>query len=239
MFYKEKDCGLSMNVQLKDLDEASGTVQIYVSAFNNKDSDGDIIIKGAYAKTIQEKGPSGSGRIKHLKQHDVNLLVGRPSSMEETATGLLVTSHVSKSTDGKNLMADYKLDLYEHSVGFVTVKDEFSKEDNANMIKEINLWEYSSVTWGSNPNTPLVGMKSILKMDNPIDEINKRMSRIANALVKGEHTDERLELYQIELKQIQSLYNDLISNQPPSTDPLNVDKAVEYFKSTFNKPINN
>jgi len=226
---------MSVDAQVKGLDEASGTVEIFVSSFGNKDSDGDIIVKGAYAKTISEKGPSGSGRIKHLKQHKTSVVVGRPTEMKETSEGLLVTSVLSKSRDGLDVLADYKLDLYEHSVGFEVIQDGFSKEDNANIIKEINLWEYSSVTWGANSNTPLVGMKSILKMDNPLDHINKRMSRITNALSKGEHSDERLELYQIELKQIQSLYNDLISNQPPSTDPLNVDKAVEYFTSTFKK----
>ena len=42
--------------ELKDIDEKSGIVKGYGSIFGNIDSDGDIISKGAYTKTIKENG---------------------------------------------------------------------------------------------------------------------------------------------------------------------------------------
>jgi phage head maturation protease len=53
-----------------DIDASKGIVTGYFAAFNNKDSDGDIIVKGAFAKTIKERGPQSSKpRIKHLLDH--------------------------------------------------------------------------------------------------------------------------------------------------------------------------
>ena len=62
---------------LKDIDATGRTVQFYGSAFGNEDSDGDIIMPGAYTKTILENGPgSRQPRIKHLQQHDPRRILG-------------------------------------------------------------------------------------------------------------------------------------------------------------------
>ena len=45
-----------------DADEKMGIVEGYGSVFGNVDSDGDIITKGAYRKTITENG----NRVKYL-----------------------------------------------------------------------------------------------------------------------------------------------------------------------------
>jgi HK97 family phage prohead protease len=221
------------NLRLKDLDEKNLKVQIYVSSFGNVDSDGDIILPGAFKKTITEKGPSGSNRIKHLKQHDAYSVVGKPLEIIEDAKGLLVTSQISNSTMGKDLIEDYKLDLYEHSIGFEVVKGE-SSSDGYKMF-EINLWEYSSVTWGANSKTPLVGFKALTKKD-AIEELNNRMNKVVNAIRKGKYSDDRFEALEIELKYIQSAYNDLLAEpsvdtQPePLQDTQQVDLAEIFFK---------
>ena len=45
----------SFEYGIKDIDSSKGIITGYFSAFNSKDSDGDIIFKGAYSKTIQER----------------------------------------------------------------------------------------------------------------------------------------------------------------------------------------
>ena len=47
--YKQSPMG-----EVIDADMKAGIVKGYASVFNNIDSDGDIIKKGAYKKTIQE-----------------------------------------------------------------------------------------------------------------------------------------------------------------------------------------
>ena len=48
--------------ELTDYDEKNSIVKGYGSYFDNKDSDQDIIRKGAYKKTIEENGE----RVKYL-----------------------------------------------------------------------------------------------------------------------------------------------------------------------------
>ena len=42
------------------------TIQGYSSIFDFKDSDGDVMLKGCYEKTLKENGPNGKNRIMHL-----------------------------------------------------------------------------------------------------------------------------------------------------------------------------
>mgnify|MGYP003980188557 FL=1 len=68
MIYKTSPIG-----EIKDIDEKSGTVKGYGSVFGNVDSDGDIITKGAYTKTIKENGE----RVKYLYQHQMDKPLGK------------------------------------------------------------------------------------------------------------------------------------------------------------------
>ena len=43
-----------------DISEKDGIVSGYFSSFGNKDSDGDIIERGAFKKTIKERGPKST-----------------------------------------------------------------------------------------------------------------------------------------------------------------------------------
>lgn len=224
MIYSYKHCFLPAELQVKGIDEANRKVDIIVSSMGDKDSDEDIIYPGAFKKTIQEKGPKGSGRIKHLKQHITGQVIGKPEELIEENNQLRAISLVSNSTLGRDTIEDYKLDLYEHSIGFRIVKGE-GKDDHY-AIYEAELWEYSSVTWGANENTPLNGIKSLAKEDptKAIDKVNKRMNLLVRAITKGNYTDERFEALEIELKQIQQLYQDIIDSlkkheEPPISTP--------------------
>ena len=63
MLYKASPIG-----DLIDADDKAGIVKGYGSVFGNVDSDGDIITKGAYTKTIKENGE----RVRYLYQHNMD-----------------------------------------------------------------------------------------------------------------------------------------------------------------------
>jgi HK97 family phage prohead protease len=149
-----------------------GIVQMYVNAFDNEDSDGDISMKGSFAKTIQEN----LKRIRHFLNHDFTKLLGAPIEMKEDDFGLLVTSQMNMNKEiARDVFEDYKLyqelgRSLEHSVAVEAIKRD--EEDNR-YVKEWRLWEYSTLTmWGANVRTPLVSMKSDMK--EVIDEMLKR-----------------------------------------------------------------
>lgn len=202
-----KSCDLSV----KDVNPKGRIVQIYVSAFGNKDSDGDIIMPGAFTKSIAESGPhSTQPRIKHLLQHSTSQLIGKPLEMVQDSKGLLVTSQIVDTTLGRDAIKLYEANLYEHSIGFRVTKGSPSGDGDAYLMHELALREYSSVTWGANQETPLVGMKSLTKVDQ-LAKLSERMGKLAKAISKGEFTDETFLMLELEIEQLQKAYNDLIA----------------------------
>lgn len=173
-----KSCGL----EVKDLDDSKGIVSFYFSAFGNKDSDGDIMEKGAFKKSFKEN----LSRIKHFKNHDPHSAVGRIIELGEDEKGAFAISQMSKSTLGKDTLIEYQEGMItEHSHGFQTIREGFSKEKDANIISEVKLWEVSSLTaWGANSNTPTTGIKNV----KDIDKLFKSLEQI---LTKSQISDER------------------------------------------------
>jgi HK97 family phage prohead protease len=202
---------------IKDIDATGRTVQFYGSAFGNEDSDGDIIMPGAYTKTILENGPnSRQPRIKHLLQHNTRQIIGKFTELTEDSKGLLCTSVLANTKDADDALALYALDLFEHSVGFQTIKWEGDNTDPENYVRrltELKLWEVSSVTWGANSDTPLVGIKAHDPASRlaGVDALNLRMSKLFKALRTGNLQDSTYEQLQAEADSLQTAYKGLIS----------------------------
>jgi uncharacterized protein len=169
----------SCDIALKDVNTEKGIVEGYFSAFGNVDSDGDMIKNGAFTKSISERGPSGKDRIKHLKNHNPDNLVGKILELKEDETGLYFRSQMSKSTAGKDMLTLYQEGIItEHSIGFQTIswKKEQDKEGKAyTMLTELRLWEGSGVTWGANENTPTTGLKSVGELSLEIEQLKQAL----------------------------------------------------------------
>lgn len=157
-----------------DMDDEKGIIKGYASMFNNKDSDGDIITKGAYAKTLQEN----SERIAFLYQHNMNQPIGKPLSMKEDEKGLFIEAKISDSSLGKDVktMVSEGI-LKEFSVGFIPIKEDLQRD--VNYIKEIKLFEFSLVTLAANPLAKVTEYKGTKSVDNLMDEFDVliKMSR--------------------------------------------------------------
>jgi uncharacterized protein len=227
----------NFDTKMVDLDEKNMKVKVGISTVNYKDSDGDIILKSAYTKTLSENGPNGSKRIKHLKQHSTDQVIGRPLSFDWDGDTLFAISEISNSTIGKDAIEDYKLDLYEHSIGYQPLLQSFDKKADANIITELKMWEYSSVTWGANDKSPFMGFVKSLEKTEQINKVNQRMEKLINALRKGHYTDEKFEMIDLELTLIKQFYNELISLEPvkptPSATLLNEEPIKQINLSTL------
>lgn len=199
----------SISAQIKDVDEAKGIVTGYFSAFGNIDSDNDMIMPGAFTKTLKEN----QKRIKHLWQHDVRYPLSKPSVLKEDGFGLYFESEISKTSYGKDVLQLYKDGVVdEHSIGFRTERK--NKKDNYNELVELQLWEGSTVTFGANPNTPFTGMKSMT-----IDEIVVKMDNVWKAFRNGKYENEEIfEQLDIYFKQLQQLFIDLSQKSTHAAD---------------------
>jgi HK97 family phage prohead protease len=175
LIFSRKD--FSFAASIKDVDGKKGIFTGYASHFGNVDSDGDIIRKGAFAKTIKENGPkSTQPRIKHLMNHDPSQPIARIIDLKEDETGLAYESQAGTHTLGVDFIKMVESGLIsEHSIGFRTLKrnqlqsyEDYNKRPDGGWyeITELKLFEISSLTaWGANPLTPITGLKSIVSVD--------------------------------------------------------------------------
>jgi len=215
------------SLPVADVDESKGIVTLYASAFGNVDSDGDIIEKGAFSKTIQERGPqSPRPRIKHLFQHDRYNPIGTPLTMVQDENGLLIDSKVSDIRDGDYIKLYRDGVITEHSIGFEIIKSDMAENKEYQLIKEVKLWEYSSVTWGANENTPVVGMKSEMKAEFA-SELLGRLSKLNNVLRNGDYTDETFKLIEHEVSDIEKALKSLVSVSEPEQSTQATNEPVD------------
>lgn len=138
-------------------DKDKRVIKGYAAIFGVRDSDGDIIVKGAFLESIaKDFGAPGSGkpnRVKILAHHNGRDVIGRPSVLKEDDIGLYFEGKVSKTAKGDEileLVADGVIE--EMSFGFNTVDADYGEVDGQRVryLKKLNLWEISPVTWGAN-----------------------------------------------------------------------------------------
>jgi HK97 family phage prohead protease len=194
--------------EIKDMDSNRREVAVYLAKFGNVDSDNDVIQKGAFKKSIQERGPESSSnrKIAFLRHHDWEKQIGVFSKLQEDDNGLFAVGRLGTSTMGEDAWRDYQDGIIkEHSVGFQRVSDKTKfVKDTSNpaggftLLQEVKLWEGSAVTFGANELTNVV---SIMKSENKktfIDKISDDLQTVIKALANGKGSDERL--YELEMK---------------------------------------
>jgi HK97 family phage prohead protease len=214
----------SISAGFKDLDVKSGIVTGYFANFGSIDSDGDRIVKGAFAKTIKENGPEGTQLIKHLLDHNKNIAVGKLQELKEDEVGLYYESKAGRHTNGRDflLMAEDGI-INQHSFGFRIIKEQ--KRQDANEISEVAMYEGSSIQFlGANRNTPVTGIKSE-------SDILEDLGLLERAMRNGKYSDEAF--LQIEEK-IKSLYSILKpGNTLEAKKPIQSDLLLNHIKNSF------
>lgn len=132
-----------------------GTFEGYASVYGNVDLDNEVVDRGAFTKTISERG----ARVKLLLQHDTNRPIGI-GRVADTEVGLKVYGKLALSTDdGRNaygLMREGVLDQF--SIGFEVVKSK--RAGKVLHLTELKLWEVSLVTFPANPAAMVQTVKS-------------------------------------------------------------------------------
>ena len=221
---------------IKDVDLNKRTVTGYLSRFGNVDSDGDMIKMGAYTKSVHETGPNGTNRIKFLKNHNTSQLIGGFTELAEDTTGLAFTAVMSTNSHGKDALIEYQEGiLTEHSVGFITMQNDTSKEDY-NVITEIKLWEGSAVTWGANELTPVTSIKSAYK-DMSDEDLIKEFDKITKIAKIGELSDEYLSSIDIKINQLKQIIAEKLESKPIVEVTEMPDESYNEIKVKFLKDI--
>lgn len=241
----------TINFRLTDFDEGSRKVKGYFASFDTLDSDMDVIRKGAFAKSIQERGVNSTGnrKIAHLRNHDWEHQIGKLDELFEDNIGLGFVSTLGRSTKGNDALLDYQDSIIrEHSIGFNYIQDKIKFVEDSKLnegghfeVYEVKLWEGSAVTFGANSLTPVIDVaKSEGDPLKAFDELSKLSEKFFNALKNGKGTDERLQNLEAMFKQIQQMQKSLIEMKPDIKSTLITEpKNSVYKKQLINLLTNN
>ncbi len=226
-------------IKMNDLDVKQGLLDLTISTFTDIDSDGDLMKSVAFTKTIKERGPGGSNQIKHLKQHDISKVIGMPKEFINDGKQLrVITQMAIGNSDADDAMAIYKVDGFEHSIGFETIKEEYDEAMQANIIGEVKLWEYSSVTWGANDNTPFNGAAELSKAKAQLNKLNSVIRKANISDKKGEELELQIKLIELRINEATKALNKNEPQNSTQTDkPLNAklfDSLLKEFQTTKN-----
>jgi HK97 family phage prohead protease len=154
---------LDVPLKIKSVSE-TGEFEGYGSVFGVKDSDADIVVAGAFAKSLAAW--ANKGRLPALLwQHKISEPIGIYTEMREDENGLYVKGRLLIDDDplAKRAHAHMKAgSLGGLSIGYVLDDYEYDSSKDAFILKEIDLWEVSLVTFASNDEARVSDVKNAL-----------------------------------------------------------------------------
>ena len=154
--------------------ESDGRFTGYASVFDKADEAGDIVLKGAFTRSLKRRSP------KLLYEHDIREPIGFYDRVYEDDIGLKVSGQIIPETiRGAHTIALMKHGVLDGlSIGYDTVKKSY--QGNNRIIEEADLWEVSTVIFPmhgdarimrSLPDIQETGAKQVLAFLNEAESI--------------------------------------------------------------------
>ena len=147
MKYNMKIQNKNFNFELKEVSD-EGIFSGYASVFDVVDLQDDKVEKGAFENTIKNKMPA------ILWQHNASDVIGVCEKIEEDTTGLYLEGRlllgIEKAREAFILLKNRAIKSL--SIGYHAVQWEWREEDGRyiRILKELDLWEISLVTFPAN-----------------------------------------------------------------------------------------
>lgn len=204
---------------LIDLDETKGIVKGIASYYGNEDSDGDVMVKGCYAESLEQR----KGRIPYLLNHSMNQLIGKMDLYDGEKSLDFEAQLAINTTLGRDSMELIKGGfLKENSVGFKANRDDMEqKSDGLNYINKATLYEVSAVTVAANPLATIQSMKSAEGQVSQLKAVEYLMQRMdmLGGLIKSNISDDLGHAVEFEIMQLKDFIQLLeVKSQPESKD---------------------
>lgn len=166
--FREKDTKnsteyFSVDAEIKTIDggQDKGEFTGYGSVFGNKDFGNDIVMPGAFSKSILQKGARG---VKMLYQHKADEPIGVYDEIVEDKKGLKVKGRLAMGTQrGREVYELMKMGaLSGLSIGYRVDSKGYSYEDNGRkrLLKDVDLMEISAVTFPMNTRATIQSVKA-------------------------------------------------------------------------------
>lgn len=186
---------LDLPLTIKSVSD-SGEFEGYGSVFGVEDSYSDVVVRGAFTATL-EKWKAKSRLPAMLWQHNMSEPIGIYTEMREDDVGLYVKGRLLIDADqlAKRAHAHMKAgSLSGMSIGYMLDDYEYDKEKGVWILKAIDLWEVSLVTFPANDDARITDVKSLLargetpppsKVERALREVGFSGSQAKAFMAKG------------------------------------------------------
>lgn len=149
---------LDFSLEVKQVED-TGVFKGYGSVFDVMDDWHDVVLKGAFAKSLERRTPA------MLWQHNSDEPIGVYTSIAEDDMGLsiegrLLVDGVAKAKEAHVLLKNNA--IRGLSIGFIPIKWEWETRNDTRvrLLKEVDLWEVSLVTFPANAKALIGDVKS-------------------------------------------------------------------------------
>lgn len=191
--------------------DVPGTFEALVSVFDNVDSYGDVVRKGAFAKTLEEWTESQSP-IPVLYSHnatDPDYNIGHVLEAYETDDGLLirgqldVESETGKAKQVHRLLTTRRVSQFSFAYD-VTEGSEVQLDDgrSAYELRGIKLYEVGPCLIGANPATELISAKHRSLLDGTPETLARVTEELKTGRVLSSANEKRIRSALDELKAV-------------------------------------
>lgn len=177
----------SIYVKEVNYDDESRTISGYAAIFGNKDKAGDILIKGCFSKSIQDRGPESAAndKIIMLWMHNMNEPIGRITVLNEDDKGLYFEAIIDDVPRGNQAIKQLESGtLNQFSIGYQYVWEncEYDAEKDAFIVKEVKLHEISVVSIGCNGETEYLGLKTVEDAERVYEELVGEIAEVCSGM---------------------------------------------------------
>ncbi len=133
----------------------------YGAIFGNVDRGGDVILPGAFTKSLGAHGRDGT-LPQMLWMHDPKMVPGRWMAMSEDSAGLHVKGELADTTLGREMHTLLAMKAVRGlSIGYQTEDYGYDRSGHR-QLKSVKLWEVSLVSLAMNPLASVDSVKSRL-----------------------------------------------------------------------------
>ena len=163
-----------------------GTFTGYGSIFGNEDQGSDIMQKGAFTKSLEQRPAS---KVKLLYQHKTDEPIGIFESMYEDEKGLFVKGRLAMGTQkGREAYELLKMGALDGmSIGFRADPDKQGYNENkrgTRTLKEVDLMEISLVTFPMNERALIENVKASQKSIREWEKILREVGSLSRTEAK-------------------------------------------------------
>lgn len=137
-------------------------VEGYAIVWDTVNDYGETCVRGCCAESIKRRGVKGKdgNQIRFLLQHDSRQILGKLEELKEDEKGLFfrasIYQNLSYSRDAIELIKAGELRQLSYGFNYGREKGDYEfRQDGVTVLRKIDLWEISLVTFSSDPEAQL------------------------------------------------------------------------------------